>query len=232
MIGWHKLLGISFVDYFTDTPYSVDIEKELEIPQYLDYIILENTEVDNQLIDPPDGFESLNKYNLITYKSSQESLNGWALNELISYYVLYRKILSALAEKKDKKKLVPPELFKLFAVSTRFPVKLLKNERYKELKEGIFQIKQGDQYVDIIVVSKLPKTKNNAFWHLFGLDQESIEFGFNNYQWNREDIKYYIFNELSKLKGGKHMSYTVDDFKREVVRKNKHLFTWNDFVKY
>jgi len=31
MIIWHKILGVTLVDFFTDTPYSVEIEKELKI---------------------------------------------------------------------------------------------------------------------------------------------------------------------------------------------------------
>ena len=52
----------------------------------------------------PDGLENLRKYNLLTYKSIHEPLDSWAIDELISYYVLYRKIISLKKYKKDKKK--------------------------------------------------------------------------------------------------------------------------------
>jgi hypothetical protein len=221
MIIWHKILGVTLVDYFTDTPYSVEIEKELKIPQYLDYIILENTQPEKyQLVDPPDGLENLCNHNLITYKSVHESMNGWAINELISYYVLYRKILRVKDggdDKQKKNQLKPSSQFKLIAVATRYPVSLLTKERYIKLKEGVYQIERGDQTVDIIVISQLPKTKNNAFWHLFGNEQQYVEFGFENYKWKRNDLKHSVYSKLLQLMEVNKMSYTVKDFQLEVL---------------
>ena len=222
MIIWHKILGVTLVDYFTDTPFSVEIEKELKIPQYLDYIILENTQPETyQLTDAPDGLNSLCNHNLITYKSVRESMNGWAINELISYYVLYRKILSVnediKTQQRKKIKLKPSSHFKLIAVSTRYPANLLKKERYLELKQGIYQIERGEQKIDIIVISRLPKTKNNAFWHLFANKQQNVEFGFKNYEWKRNDLKHSVYTKLLQLMEVNKMSYTVKDFQLEVL---------------
>ena len=111
----------------------------------------------------------------------------------------------------------PSSHFKLIAVSTRYPSNLLKNERFKELKQGIFQIERGEQTIDIIVISRLPKTKNNAFWHLFGNKQQSVEYGFNNYEWKRNDLKHSVYTKLIQLMGVNKMPYTVKDFQLEVL---------------
>jgi len=40
MIEWHKILGMALVNFFSNTNYLVEIEKELEIPQFLDYLVV------------------------------------------------------------------------------------------------------------------------------------------------------------------------------------------------
>ena len=40
------------------------------------------------------GSTNLRAHNLLTYKSKQEPLDGWALDELIGHYVNYRKLIS------------------------------------------------------------------------------------------------------------------------------------------
>ena len=39
----------------------------------------------------PDGFDDLAAHNLLTFKSHQEALDGWAMWELIGHFVNYRK---------------------------------------------------------------------------------------------------------------------------------------------
>jgi hypothetical protein len=217
MIEWHKLLGVSFVDYLTNTNFSVEIEKELEMPQFLDYLVLRTDDNSMQLINPPDGMETLARYNLITYKSKHQAINGWSINELIGYYVIYRKIASASLEENNK--LLSSEMFKLIAVATRFPANFLSDERYVVLKKGVYRIFRGDQDVDIIVISQLPKSENNAFWHMLSPDEKSLDYGLKNYKWNRDDLHYFFINEYLKNVNMEelNMSYTIRDFKRECI---------------
>ncbi len=91
MIEWHRLFGLGLTDYFTDSGYEVKLEKDLSIKQqFLDVLIIEQ-DSRSQIVEPPDGLESLARHNLMTYKSLQQSLDGWALDELIGHYVNYRK---------------------------------------------------------------------------------------------------------------------------------------------
>ena len=86
-----RLFGIFLTDYFTDTPYEVELEKYLSLQQqFLDVVILRknNGEFKGRF---PDGLDNLKTYNLLSYKSKHESFDAWAVHELISYYVNYRK---------------------------------------------------------------------------------------------------------------------------------------------
>ena len=69
------------------------LEEELSLKrQFLDVLILrwgDGPEPESL----PDGLEGLGEHNLVTYKSSAESLDSWALDELFGHYVNYRKQL-------------------------------------------------------------------------------------------------------------------------------------------
>jgi hypothetical protein len=119
MMEWHRLFGLALKDFFTDSAYHVELEKDLSLKQqFLDVVIIEQ-ETGQMVPEPPDGLENLARHNLLTYKSIRQSLDGWALDELIEHYVNYRKQIS-----RSGKKLLPVEDFRLYAVSTRAPEKL------------------------------------------------------------------------------------------------------------
>ena len=83
---WHRLFGIALTDLFVNTPWRVELEKELALQsQLLDVVIIERVDSDNQPLDIelPDGLDGLRKHNLLTYKSLREPLDAWALEELI-----------------------------------------------------------------------------------------------------------------------------------------------------
>jgi hypothetical protein len=91
---WHRLFGLTLTDVFQDTPWRVDLEKDLAMQrQLLDVVIIGQTTPDG-MAELPDGLDNLRAHNLLTYKSKQEPLNRWALHELIGHYVNYRKLIS------------------------------------------------------------------------------------------------------------------------------------------
>ncbi|OAD20216.1 hypothetical protein THIOM_004096 [Candidatus Thiomargarita nelsonii] len=91
-ISWHRLLGLMLMDIFKDSNFRVEMEKDLTFQeQYLD--IIKKSE-GQPLKELPIGFPNLSNYNLLTYKSIQEPLSAWTLDELIGYYTMYRKHLS------------------------------------------------------------------------------------------------------------------------------------------
>ncbi|MCG6941560.1 MAG: hypothetical protein LJE69_09955 [Thiohalocapsa sp.] len=117
MINWHRLFGLTLDDYFTGTGYAVELEKDLARKrQLLDVLVIREPERTPvwRLPAPCDGLEGLRAHNLLTYKSLHESLDSWAIEELIGHYVNYRKAFAPGAA---------PDAFGLYAVSTRHPAR-------------------------------------------------------------------------------------------------------------
>jgi len=116
---WHRLFGLALTDYFIDSAYRVELEKDLSLKQQLLDVVIIEQEAGQPLPELPDGLENLARHNLATYKSPRQPLDGWALDELIGHYVNYRKQISP-----SRERLLPAEDFRLYAVCTRVPEKL------------------------------------------------------------------------------------------------------------
>ena len=122
MINWHRLFGLALTDFFTDSTWVVELEKDLSLKrQLLDVVILRKAT--GHLIEPlPDGLDNLRQYNLLSYKSLREPFDDWALKELTGHYVNYRKQISPSFQD-----LLPEEEFQLYGVwfplstKTRYP---------------------------------------------------------------------------------------------------------------
>ncbi len=87
MIKWHRLFGITLTDFFTGTAYNVELEKDLSLKQQLLDVLIIKKNKGALLNEIPDGLENLGKYNLMTYKSHQQALNAWALDEFTGHFV-------------------------------------------------------------------------------------------------------------------------------------------------
>jgi hypothetical protein len=213
MVKWHHVLGNALRDYFSDTCYSVGIDRELKIKQFVDILIIEEHEGENRE-HRLKGFENLSKYNVITYKSLRQPLDSWALDELTSYYVLFRKMISP-----DQDKLISEEEFKLYGISTRFPEKLKKQELLEYKNPGVYEITRGSKKIEILIICEMPREKKAALWQMFNTKTEMIEYGLSEYKWKREDYRKLVFTELvmKYQEEGIKMSYTEKDFKRDVA---------------
>src|SRR3954469_17804805 len=91
---WHRLFGLLLTDYFTGSPFVVEVERDLSVQQqFLDVVIVRRGRgrFAGRL---PAGLEGLRAHNLITFKSHREALDGWAMKELVSHSVAYRKLVS------------------------------------------------------------------------------------------------------------------------------------------
>jgi hypothetical protein len=104
------------MDFFRGMPVTVEFEKDLSLKQQLLDLILIRKGTEPLKCRLPDGFEALAAHNLVSFKSYQEALDGWALSELIGHYVNYRKQVSP-----SMQELLPETDFRLFAVSVREP---------------------------------------------------------------------------------------------------------------
>jgi hypothetical protein len=226
---WHRIFGLTLIDYFTGSNYHVDLEKELtEKKQYLDVLIIEQS--DGQPITQlPDGLENLAAHNLLTYKSLAEPLNAWALEELIGHYASYRKQISP-----SKDDLFPRADFKLYAVSTRYPHNLSDDvkARITTIQSGVYDIQLGIRTIRLIVLSRMPKAKRNAIWHLFNAKADSFVYGNKHYDWQSPAEKAAL-NQLYDLYQveGVVMSYTWEDFEKDYTREHLHLLPQEDLLK-
>ena len=73
---WHRLFGLSWMDFFRGLPVHVELEKDLSLKQQLLDVVLIRKETASLPCRLPDGFEDLATHNLITFKSYQEALDG------------------------------------------------------------------------------------------------------------------------------------------------------------
>ena len=77
-MNWHRLFGLVLTDFFTGSPFVVELEKDLSIKkQLLDVVILRkgHGRFTGRL---PDGLDDLAIQNVITFKSHQEAFDDWA----------------------------------------------------------------------------------------------------------------------------------------------------------
>jgi len=194
----------------------------------LDVLIIEQS--DGQPITQlPDGLENLAAHNLLTYKSLAEPLNAWAIEELIGHYVNYRKQISP-----SKDDLLPRDDFQLYAVSTRYPHNLSDEvkARITTIQSGVYDIQLGIRTIRLIVLSRMPKAKRNAIWHLFGAKADSFVYGNQHYDWHCPEEKTGL-NQLYNLYQleGVVMPGTKEDLKKDYTREHLHLLPQEDLLK-
>ena len=213
MINWHRLFGQALIDLFTDTTYVVELEKDLSLKQqFLDIVIIKKTGK-TLAMELPDGFDNLGDYSLITYKSLREPLNAWTLKELIGHYVNYRKQIS------NGNKLLPENMFRLYAVATRFPSNLKNKIKLKSIQRGVYDLQWATDTIRLIVLSKISETTNNALWCLFSGVNEKVSWGTINYRFKSKVST--ILNDLYKnyQLEGINMTYTRADYELEMKQR-------------
>jgi len=242
---WHRLFGIALTDLFTGRPWRVELEKELALKsQRLDVLIIERLPGDPAvtaaaaLADLPDGLENLTAHNVLSFKSKQEALDGWAMEELISHYVTYRKLASiqaaaaapATARPADPveppaaaERLLPEAAFRLYAVATRHPAKLFNqlapSAQHPTPWPGVYDVDWGSRRIRLIVLNALAKHPRNAPWELFASEMDRIRYGLAHYRPRSPAahlLRYHLAN-IHRLELP-NMAYTLDDFKLDTYR--------------
>lgn len=217
IIKWHDLIGLALTDLFKGSNFEVKTEQNMSVkPQYIDVLIISKSG-GKPLDNLPDGFEFLTDHNVLTYKSLNQSLNQWAIAELLGHYVSYRKIISP---KPDK--LIPESKFQLYAVSTNYPQKLLGSEKefgkeIKKIKAGVYKISFPlIKPIIILVLSQMSQQEPNALWQLFSGHAQGFQYGDGHYQWHDPKDKS-LLSQLYQLylKEGVDMPYTFEEFHRD-----------------
>ena len=218
MRDWHRLFGLTLIDYFLDSPYVVELETDLSVTeQLLDVVIIEQADgtFKGEL---PDGLGDLGRHNLLTYKSLRQPLDAWALDELVGHYVNYRKQRSP-----SQQRLLPVDEFRLYGVSTREPQKLKRQVPVTRLQQGVYEVQWGIHPIRIIVTSQVPQAPNNAIWQLFSGLPEQVRYGAGEFHWHRTDHASLLQQLYTNyVEEGITMAYTWNNFFREVTREHLH----------
>ncbi len=216
---WHRLFGIALTDLFSDTPWRVELEKELAVKrQLLDVVIIAQTpdragaQPMQKDLELPDGFDDLRRHNLLTFKSQHEALDGWALDELVGHYVSYRKLVS------PRHRLLPEADFGLYAVSVRLPDQLTRQDQLKPTRwPGVFDIPWRTRHMRLVVLNEIAEHPRNAALELFSAKVDRVRRATATYRFRSRDTKALLYKLfLGRWLELPDMAYTMQDFIREV----------------
>ncbi len=94
MLEWHRLFGLGLTDFFIDSAFGVDLEKDLSQRQQRVDVVIIRKAASGPVPELPDGLENLSWHNIVTYKSPRQALDAWTLDELLGHFVNYRKQIS------------------------------------------------------------------------------------------------------------------------------------------
>ncbi len=213
---WHRLFGLLLTDFFTGSPFIVEVERDLSTQQqFLDVVLVRRGrgKFTGRL---PDGLGDLVDHNLITFKSHREALDGWAIRELVHHYVAYRKLVSA-----SPSDLLAEERFRLYAVVARFPNNLAGQVPWQERQTGVYDCTWGLDVIRVIVAGQLPREPHNAPLHLFSASRELVGFGQVVYRRRSEQTSLVLRQLYERFRSeGFTMSYTMADFKRDFFKEH------------
>jgi hypothetical protein len=145
----------------------------------------------------------------------REPFDDWTLDELIGYYVNYRKQVSP-----SLNDLLPKEQFRLYGVSTRFPQKLAELVRLDALQPGVYEVVWGTHRIRVLVLSEIPEGEHNAIWNLFSGVQGKVVYGSEQYRRHLTEMSTLVNRLFENYQlEGLVMPYTWEDFRRDIVRE-------------
>jgi hypothetical protein len=207
---WHRLFGLLLTDFFSGSPFSVEVECDLSVQQQLLDVLIVRRGQGQFAGRLPDGLEGLRPHNLLTFKSHHEALDGWALKELNGADVAYRKLVSP-----SPSELLPDDQFGLYAVCARFPHNLSGQVPWQQRQDGVYDCRWGTDTIRVLVVGELPREPHNAPLHLFSASPALVDFGRGAYRQRSEETSRLLRQLLEKFQGeGFAMPYTMEDFNR------------------
>jgi hypothetical protein len=214
---WHRLFGLLLTDFFSGSPFVVEVERDLSQQQQLLDVVIVRRRRGKFAGALPD----LAEHNLITFKSHREALDDWAIRELLGYYVAYRKLVSP-----SPSDLLPAEGFRLYAVCARFPHNLAGQLPWQEQQTGVYDCWWGLDTIRVIVAGQLLREEHNAPLHLFSASPELVGFASGAYQRRSEDTSALLRQLFERFRReGLAMSFTMEDFRRQYAKEHFALLT-------
>jgi hypothetical protein len=212
-MNWHRHFGLMLMDFFTDSPFVVELEKDLSLRKQLLDVVIVRKRKGRFHLRLPDGLDDLAAYNLLTFKSFREALDDRALKEPTGHYVNYRKQLS-----KEGEPLLPESDFRLYAVCARYPHNLAQQVPWERLQEGVYQCRRGTDAIRVIVAGQLPRVEHNAMLHLYSASREQVGYGAAHYRQHTEETSTLLHQLFEGYQvEGITMPYTMADFRRDYV---------------
>jgi len=213
---WHRLFGLLLTDFFTGSPFVVEVERDLSQQQQLLDVVIVRRRRGKFTGALPDGLGDLAEHNLLTFKSLHEALDDWAVRELLGAYVAYRKLVSP-----SPSDLLPAERFRLYAVCARFPHNLAAQVPWQERQAGVYDCRWGLDTVRVIAAGQLPREARNAPLHLFSASPELTDFAGGAYQRRSENTSGLLGQLAERLRReGFAVSYTMRDFWRDFIKEH------------
>jgi hypothetical protein len=213
---WHRLFGLLLTDFFSDSPFTVEVERDLSVQQQLLDVLIVRRGRGRFAGRLPDGLEGLRPHNLMTFKSHHEALGGWALKELVGADVAYRKFVSP-----SPSELLPDDQFGLYAVAARFPHNLSQQVQWQRVQAGVYDCRWGTDTIRVVVAGELPLEPHNAPLHLFSASPELIGFGQRAYQRRSVRTSLLLGQLFERFQGeGFAMAYTWQDFERDYMKEH------------
>jgi hypothetical protein len=213
---WRRLFGLLLIDFFSGSPFVVEVERDLSQQQQLLDMVVVRRGGGRFAGRLPDGLEGLAEHNLISFKSHHEALDAWAVKELVGHSVAYRKLVSP-----SPSDLLPEENFRLYAVSARFPHNLSLQAPWRELQPGVYDCQWGTDVVRVVVAGQLLREAHNAPLHLFSASAELVGFGRGAYRRRSKKTSRLLGQLFESLQGeGVPVPYTMEDFERDYVKKH------------
>jgi hypothetical protein len=213
---WHRLFGLLLADFFTGSPFVVEVERDLSVQQqFLDVVIVRRGRgtFTERL---PDGLEGLRAHNLITFKSHRETLDDWAMKELIGHYVAYRKLVS-----ESPSELLGEDEFGLYAVTARHPDRLSSQVPWRQVQPGVYDCPWGTDTVRVVVAGELPQEPQNAPLHLFSARPAIVDFARRTYGRHSGKTSLLLSQLFEGFRGeGVAMPFTMEDFERQYIKRH------------
>jgi len=218
---WHRLFGLLLTDFFSDSPFVVEVERDLSTQQQLLDVVIVRRGRGRLAGRLPDGLEGLRPHNLMTFKSHHEALNSWTMKELVGSDVAYRKLVSP-----SPSDLLPDEQFGLYAVAARFPHNLSGQVPWQQRQPGVYDCQWGTDTIRVVVAGELPREPHNAPLHLFSAAPDLVEFGRSAYRRRSEQTSRLLGQLFERLQGeGFAVSFTMEDFNRQYIKEHFQRLT-------
>ena len=213
---WHRLFGLLLTDFFSGSPFVIEVERDLSVQQQLLDVVIVRRGRGRFAGRLPDGMEGLRPHNLMTFKSHHEALDGWTLKELTGADVAYRKLVSP-----SPSELLPDDRFGLYAVCARFPHNLSGQVPWQRVQAGVYDCRWGTDTVRVIVAGELPREAHNAPLHLFSASPELVGFASGAYQRRSQQTSRLLGQLFERLQGeGLAMAFTMEDFNRQYIKEH------------